>query len=35
MGTPLIFSHLFLDYSSSLGAGILTKDNNKQDYPSA
>jgi hypothetical protein len=35
MGTPINFSHLFLDYSSNLGAGTLNKDNDTNVYPSA
>ena len=35
MGTRINFSHLFLDSSSSLGAGTLNKDNDTTLYPSA
>ena len=35
MGTPINFSHLFLDYSSNPGAGTLNKDNDTTLYLSA
>ena len=35
MGTPINFSHLFLDFWSSSGAGTLTKDNITNVYLSA
>ena len=35
MGTPINFSHLFLDFWSSSGAGTLNKDNDTTLYLSA
>jgi len=35
MGTRINFSHLFLDSSSSLGAGTLNNHNTNTVYPSA
>ena len=35
MGTPINFSHLFLDLMSSSGAGTLNKGNNRIVFPSA
>ena len=35
MGTPINFSHLFLDFTCNLGAGTLNKDNDTTLYLSA